>query len=149
MELNMDEEDFLTLELVEEIMGNFDWPAPYALQEEALGIMVSFPKCSYLLQQGFEGDVVLTFLQKDTQYIYPLKLGHALLAIVPEAERKDSPLTPGLINDQSIYPSEEKMRNYLKDTCTILLFHLQPCLLGDFSWVQKFKEQERNKLENK
>ncbi len=132
-------ERFMNIETLRDILSEFEWPAPYELEDDLPdGIVVAFPACNLYFSEGYLGDVELEFLPEDTGVDEILKLGHALLVIVPESERIQDPLTPGLINDQSIEGSLKKVQNGLRDLCKIVLTHLQPCVLGNFSWVETY-----------
>jgi len=59
----------------------------------------------------------------------------------PNEGRPPVPM-PDLIDDTSIEGSTEKVRNNLRDLCALVLAHLRPVLLGDFSWVENHLEHE-------
>ena len=132
---------YLTLELLAEIVSEYEWPAPYTLEDDLPdGIIMKFPNSNLVFSEGFESDMDLQFLPEDTGTDTNLGFTHALMAIVPEAERDPKkPLTPGLINDDPPAASPIKVKNGLRDLCTIALYHLKPCILGDFSWVAKYR----------
>ncbi len=134
------DQEFLSMEVLAPILKEYDWPAAYTFDDDSPGgIIMRFPKCSIMIVEGYLSNMQMYFLPEDTHYDYNLTLGHALLALIPERERGPGPLTPGLIEDLSIYGSLEKVQNGIRDLCTILLYHLKPCILGDFSWVVKYK----------
>jgi len=132
---------YLTMDLLREVLAEFEWPAPYELEDDLPdGIVVAFPHCHLYISDDYLGDVYLRFLTEDTGTEEMLELGHAMDAFVPQPRFGDPPSTPGLINDRSVYGSVEKVRNNLRDLCTVLLTHLRPVLLGDFSWAQSYRE---------
>ena len=139
-------ETYLTLDLVSTIVSKYEWPAPYTLEDDLPdGVIMRFPKCSLYFSEGFESDMDLNFLPQDTGTDIVLGFTHALLALVPEAERDpNKPLTPVLTGDDSPGASLDKVKNGLRDLCTIALYHLKPCLLGDFSWVATYQATMRN-----
>lgn len=131
---------FLTLDLLAGVVAAFTWPAPYQLEDELPdGIVMRFPHCSLLFVEGYEGDMEIQFLEEETHSQHVLKLGHALSVVVPASQRGEVPLTPGLIDDTSAHASLDKVKHGIHDLCTIVLTHLQPCILGDFSWVHLYE----------
>jgi len=139
-------QQYMTIEVLAEILQEFEWPAPYTLEDDLpSGIVMCFPKCNLYFVEGFESDMDLLFLTKDTHTNYNLELGHALSVIVPESERDGKPITPDLIDYWTPEASLEKVQNGIRNLCTIVLYHLKPCILGDFSWVEKYLESLQNK----
>ena len=136
----MNDIQYMTSDLMAEELAGFNWPAPYTIEDDGMGILVSFPACRLYFSEDWEGDVHVQFLSDDTGVDLHLALGHALLVLIPEAERGDEPLAPGLIGDASIDATEQKVRNGIKDNCTLLLTHCRHILLGDFSWVERYME---------
>ena len=131
---------FLTIDVLSDILKDFQWPTTYELEDDLPdGIVMQFPRCNLYFREGFAGDVEILFLTEDTDTDANISLGEALLVIAPRAERGPGPLTPGLIDDTSIYGSLEKVQNGIRDLCTIVMYHLKPCILGDFSWVAQYK----------
>jgi hypothetical protein len=136
----------MTMEVLADVLSEFDWPAPYVLEDELPdGIVMRFPRSSLFFVEGFEGDMALEFLPEDTGTDQKLTVGHALSVIVPESTRKGGPITLNLIDDESPYASLEKVKNGIRDLCTIALTHLQPCILGDFGWVAAYKASREGK----
>lgn len=136
-------EQYMTLELVDEIASQFDWPAPYTLEDELPdGVLMAFPKCHLLFVEGFEGEMLLKFIPQDTGLAQALTIQSVLLALRSEAEHRGEALPKqnlNLINDRSPPASLGKVRNGIHDQCTIVLAHFRQCLLGDFSWVETYK----------
>lgn len=137
---------YMTLEVLADILKEFEWPTPYTLEDDLPdGIVMCFPKSHFYFREGFESEMYLEFLTEDTHTDYNLKLGHALSVIMPESQRDGNPITPGLIDYWTPEASLEKVQNGIRDLCTIVLYHLKPCILGDFSWVEKYLESLRSK----
>lgn len=133
---------YLSLELVAEIVSEYQWPAPYELEDELPDcVAMCFPSSTLLFVEGFESVMDLQFTVEDTGTAYNLGFTHALMALYPLAERGGSPLTLGLIMDDPPGASLHKVANGIRDLCTIALTHLQPVILGDFSWVAKYQAQ--------
>lgn len=129
----------MTVELLTEVLAEFTWPAKYALEDDLPdGVIVSFPKSNFAFTEGFDGDVRVKFLSVDTGGRGGLDLAHALMVYVPLGQRTTAPMTPGLIEIKSPFPSEENTRNGIRNACTIMLTHLTPVIEGDFSWVAKY-----------
>ncbi len=133
---------FLTMEVFSEIVDQYGWPAPYKL--EALSpqaILMQFPKCNLVFKEGFESEMYLYFLVSDTHSPYTLELGDAISVISPQAERNGKPVVEGLFNDNYPWPNLEKVQHGIHDICKIVLAHLTPCILGDWSWLPKHFEK--------
>jgi hypothetical protein len=131
---------FLTMDLLAEVLAEFQWPAPYTLEDELPdGIIVVFPRCRLFFVEGFESEMSLKFLPEDTGLDETVTLKHALVALRSDPERSGALPEPRLINYFSPKASEEKVRNGIRDLCTLVLTYLRPCLLGDFSWVERYK----------
>lgn len=130
----------MTMEVLSEVLSELEWPAPYTLEDELPdGIVMSFPDCDLFFMEGFESEMVLEFPPSRTGMDRSLTLDHALLALSPDPAGSGGLPTPGLINDRSPAPSVDKVKNGIRDLCKMVLTHLQPCILGDFSWVDKYK----------
>jgi hypothetical protein len=134
---------YMTVDVLAEVLSEFDWPAPYTLEDDLPdGIVMRFPRSNLYFSEGFESDMGLQFLTSDTQTDTNLELGHALSVIAPQSQRdRNQPLAPNLINDDPPHASLEKVKNGIRDLSTIALTHLKPVILGDFSWVEKYKAQ--------
>lgn len=139
-------ERYMTVEVLAEVLAEFEWPASYTLEDWLPdGIVIAFPNSNLFFTEGFEGDVTLKFLPEDTGMDQTLTLEHALLAIGPDPERTGGPLTPNLINDHSPHASLDKVKNGIRDMCTIMLSHFKGCILGDFGWVAAYQAYLANK----
>ncbi len=132
----------LTIEVFTEIIEQYEWPAPYTIENLLpKGIIMRFPKCNLVFVEAFQSTIELDFLVSDTHSPYTLELGHALSVVSPQAERKGKPLVEGLFNDNFPLPSIEKVQHGIHDICKIVLAHLTPCILGDWSWLPKHFEK--------
>jgi hypothetical protein len=131
---------YMTMEVLSEVLAEFEWPAPYTLEDDLPdGIIMAFPNCRLYFDEGFESHMRLMFLPEDTGTDKTLTLGHALQTIRSDPDRAELPPTPPLINDIASSPSVEKVKNGVRDLAMMVLTYLQPCILGDFSWVEKYK----------
>ena len=129
---------FLTVELLAEVLGEFDWPAGYTLDEDEDGIAVRFPDATFYVGEGFES-------QMEAWLHHPasgLGLGVNLLRVLA-ALRLDGPLPPvRLIDDPEPYATEAKVRNGIRDLCTLVLAYLPLALIGDLGWVDAVRRYE-------
>ncbi len=128
------------MEVLSEVLSEFEWPAPYTLEDELPdGIVMSFPNCNLFFVEGFESEMTLELPPSETGMDRSMTIEHALLAISADPEGSGGVQTPGLINDRSPAASLDKVKNGIRDLCKMLLTHLEACILGDFSWVDKYK----------
>ena len=128
------------MDALAEVLSEFEWPAPYTLEDDLPdGIVMTFPKCHLYFSEGFESEMLLKFLSEDTGTEENLTLQHALLAIREDPTRSGAMLEPELIRDSSPFASLDKVKNGIRNLCTLVLSLLRPCLLGDFSWVALHK----------
>lgn len=132
---------FLTMGVLQGILAEFTWPAPYTLENELPdGIWMIFPGASIEFCEGFESEMYVRFSSEDTGVHRDLKLFHALHALASDPGRM-LPAEPRLIRHFSPGASLEKVQNGLRDLCTLVLTYLTPYLLGDRSWVEAYRRQ--------
>ena len=127
-------ERFMTVDVLSQVLSEFEWPAPYTLEDwlpDSIGVV--FPKCTLTFSEGFESDMQLKFLDRDTGLGNSVTLNEVLISM-------GGPDTPGLIDYFSPGASLEKVQNEVRDLCTMVLTHFKATLLGDFSWVESYKE---------
>jgi hypothetical protein len=135
---------YMTQEVLTQVLSEFEWPAPYVLEDWLPdGIAMVFPKCNLFFVEGFESNMLLEFLSDDTGLDSSVTLKEALLAF--GSVHTGAPDTPGLIDDFSPYPSVDVVKNRLRNLCKIVLTHFRTCLLGDYSWVERYKAYYANK----
>ena len=136
---------YMTLEVLSAILKEFEWPAPYILEDDLPdGIVMHFPNSNLYFREGFEGEMLLEFLTEDTHTSYNLEIGHALLVIVPESQRDGKPITPDLLDNWVPKTSLEKVECQIRNLCKIVLYHLKSCILGDFNWVKEYLKISQN-----
>ena len=124
----------MTMDVLTEVLVEFEWPAPYTLENWLPdGIAVVFPKCSLFFEEGFESDIELTISAENTDLDKAMKLREILIAMGGVGN------TPGLINQFAPTASLDKVKNGIRDICTILLTHFKSSILGDISWVAAHK----------
>ena len=123
------------MDVLAQVLSERDWPAPYKLEDGLPdNIAVVFPKCTLYFEEGFEGDMDVSFSADDTGLDSDVRLHDVLVSMGGVGDR-----TPGLINQFAPAASLDKVKNGIRDLCTILLTHFRPSLTGDFSWVEKYR----------
>lgn len=142
MENTLETISYLTLDAVTETVAEFTWPAAYELEDDLPdGIYMSFPNSGLYFSEDYLGNVYCSFLEEHTGIETDLQLLDALEALFPQAERTADPFTPGLILDTTVEATPEKVRNGIRDLCNIAVTHLGDVLLGDYGWVEKYRNQ--------
>lgn len=131
---------FLTIQVLEGILSEFAWPAPYTLEDSLPdGIWMIFPRCSIEFTEGFESEMNLRFSVEETQTSSNLSLFHAIQALRSDPNHVMPP-SPTLIKYFSPGASLEKVQAGIRDICTLVLTYLRPFLLGDRSWIESYKK---------
>lgn len=138
--------NFLTRMNLEEILNEFKWPEAYVIGDDSCtadGIEVSFPKCTIYFREGFESEMSLYFSHIETKTNYNLTLFDAIYYVFEKEAKRDLNFKePKLIEYFSPQASLEKVKNGVRDICTLLQAYLLPCIEGDFSWVEKYKQNK-------
>ena len=125
---------FLTVEVLSEVLAEFDWPAPYILEEHEDGVVVRFPRASLFVMEGFESHMRLSFLRHPGELDRNVDLADAMIAL-----RDEQDLPPvELIDDPEPFATLSKVRNGIRDLCTLVLAYFRPALTGDNSWTQAY-----------
>ncbi|MFT3764413.1 MAG: hypothetical protein QM820_02680 [Minicystis sp.] len=135
-------EEYLTIEVLSEVVSQLDWPAPYTLEDELPdGISMIFPKCTLFFGEGFESEMYLKFIPEDTGLDNAVTLKEVLVALGgrPTPQLK-------LVDDGSSGASVATVKNGIRKLCTILLAHFRETLLGDFWWVEPYKAHRTAEL---
>jgi hypothetical protein len=131
---------FLTMEVLAAIAAEFEWPAPYTLEDDLPdGILMRFPASNLYFTEGFESEMSLKFLTEDTGADETLTLGDAFRAIQSDPARFGSPPEPALDETHLPTASLAKVQLGLRNLCKLVLTYFRPCLLGDFSWVDAYR----------
>jgi hypothetical protein len=131
--------DYLTEKVAAEVLAEFQWPAPYQL-DDCLpdGIAVIFPKCTLLFSEGFESDMELYFSPEDTGFDESITLTGALISLREIDPARLGP-NPPLIDKHIPGASLEKVQIGIRNLSMLMLAHLPTCMLGDFSWLEAYK----------
>jgi hypothetical protein len=135
--------EFLTLQTMEAIVEEFEWPARYQLKELHRGaIDLCFERCTILFTEGYESEIEASFVPTDTGLERAVSVYGVLLA-------RGGVDTPELSDYFSPDATLEKVQHGIRDLCKTLLCHFRASLLGDFDWVPAYREYlERSKAEN-
>lgn len=137
-----DTEPFLNIRTLSDVLREYDWPEPFKLADEMPdGIVMAFDKSNFLFTENPDGEIIVKFLPADLGADENLHLGHALSVIVPECERASGVATPGLIQSDIPFASEEKTVIGIRNACRIILTHMKGVIAGDFSWVVKYLQR--------
>jgi hypothetical protein len=140
---------FLTRQILDEILSEFKWPAPYTIGDDSCtadGVDVRFPKCTLFFVEGFESEMSLYFSHVETKTEYALTLFTAIHYVLdPQAKQDPNFQEPKLTGYFEPAASLEKVKNGLRDICLLLQTYLLPCIEGDFSWVEKYKKLQEKK----
>ncbi len=135
--------EFLTLPVMDAILREFEWPAPYHLKEVHRGaIDVCFERCTVLITKGYESEMEESFLPKEKGLERTAGVYNILLA-------RGGTDAPELSDYFSPEATLEKVQHGIRDLCTTLLYHFRSSLLGDFNWVPAYREHlERSRARN-
>jgi hypothetical protein len=124
---------YLTVEVLAAILGEFEWPATYSLEDwDPDGVGVVFPRCTLAFEEGFESEMQVRFVEVHG-LDRPVTLTEVTVAL-------GGLNTPGLINYFSPAASLDKVKNGTRDLCRILLTHFRSTLLGDPGWLDKVRK---------
>ena len=135
--------NFLTKEVLLEILQEFHWNSPFDIREEDItidGIRVRFPKSILYFCEGFESDMSVYLLDtslESNNYISSFELINYIYA--PEVECSKFFVPPKLNNYFSPMASLEKVKFELRDICILLQCYLMPCIDGDFTLLNEYK----------
>lgn len=130
---------FLTPEVLAEVLAEFPWPAPYTLEEDLPdGIEIHLPRCHLYVTEGFESDMDLKFRRESTGLNRSVSIVDALHVLATNPDRVLPP-EPKLINQFAGHASLDKLKNGVRDLCTLLFTYFRPSLEGDFSWVAYYR----------
>lgn len=130
---------FLTPEVLAEVLAEFPWPAPYTLEDDRPdGIEVRLPRCHLYVTEGFESNMELKFLSESTGLDHSVSVADALAALREDPDRTLPP-RPKLIDFFSPHASLDKVKNEVRDLCTLLFTYFRSSLEGDFAWVATYQ----------
>ncbi len=125
-EKRFETEEFFKISLVEEVMKEFLWPAPYKVIDDGLDLFaeVIFPECKFLISDDGIGGTELEFTSYKGEDI---RFSLAVALWVRNLETTDLNLTKRL----SVCPNEEDTRRTIINTMIILQAYFLPFLTGN------------------
>ena len=130
---------FLTPGVLAEVLAEFPWPAPYTLEDDRPdGIEIRLPHCNLYVTEGFESNMDMKFLAESTGLDRSVSVADALAALHNDPGRVLPP-RPQLLDFFSPRASLDKVKNELRDLCTLLFTYFGPSLVGDFDWVTAYR----------
>lgn len=131
---------FLTVEMASEVLKEFEWPAPYVLEDwQPDGIAMVFPKCTLMFSEGFESDMDLTLSVPDARADEIVTLTDYLLMLRATTDRESLPPEPTLIRKHVPHASPEKVKIGLRNLAVLSLAFARHCMLGDFNWMENYR----------
>ena len=138
-------ESFFDIEILEEVLSNYDWSSNYTLEKVGAGsIKLRFPKCSIVFSEGFESNMNAYFLNSETNRDKDkasLKVVDAVQVLKPTKEKESGFIPPKNIKRfLEVEPSKQKVKDGLNNICILLQTYLLECIQGDFSWVDEIPE---------
>jgi hypothetical protein len=129
---------FLTPEVLARILEEYQWPAPYTLEDELPdGIAMVLPKCTLFFSEGFESEMNLSF-PTVTEFEDSIDLTEVIIALRSE-DASDDKLAPAPVGRHIPGASLEKVENGIRNRCNWVRTYLGPTLEGDFGWVETLK----------
>jgi hypothetical protein len=99
---------------------------------------VRLPRCHLYVTEGFESNMELKFLPATTGLSRSVSVAEALDALRKDPSRALPP-RPKLLDYFSPYASLDKVKNELRDLCTLLFTYFRPSLVGDFDWIEAYR----------
>jgi len=131
---------FLTVEMASEVLKEFEWPAPYVLEDWLPdGVAMVFPKCTLMFSEGFESDMDLTLSAPDAGADEVVTLTDYLLMLRATTDRESLPPEPTLIREHIPHASQEKVKIGLRNLAALSLTFARHCMLGEFSWMESYR----------
>lgn len=124
---------FLTPAVLAEVLAERAWPGPYHLDDLLPdGIAVVLPKCKLFFEEGFESDMSVWFDADQVGVDEPVSLRDIMIS-------RGGIETPGLVSKCSPQASLDKVKDGVRDLCTILFTHFRSSLDGNFTWVPEYR----------
>lgn len=124
---------FLTPAVLAEVLAERAWPGPYRLDDYLPdGIAVVLPSCTLFFEEGFESDMSVWCDADPVGLDAPVSLRDIMIS-------RGGIETPRLVSSFSPHASLDKVKDEVRDLCTILFTHFHSSLEGDFSWVPAYR----------
>ena len=137
---------YLTIDIFNEILKEFEWPCSYKTEELAVdGLKLHFPKCTLIVdEEPMEGEIYAIFpncYTGRTNMQGSLKLLDAV-GVIREKKLKDPNYKDPVLHDLDIYPSLNKVEDGCRNICILIQTFLLSCVVeGDFSWIDDYKKE--------
>ncbi|MBP9106491.1 MAG: hypothetical protein KBF56_07035 [Gemmatimonadaceae bacterium] len=123
----------LTRAVLTEVLAERAWPGPLRLDDYLPdGIAMVLPKCTLFFEEGFESDMSVWFDADQVGLDEPVSLRDIMIS-------RGGIETPGLVRRFSPRASLDKVKDEVRDLCTILFTHFRSSLDGDFVWVPAYR----------
>jgi hypothetical protein len=144
-------ETFFNMNILKNILEEYNWPLEYTLQETNGGdVIIIFPKCRIVISEGFESNMYAYFPNVEigrSNIQSNLKIFDAIEVLKPIRELTEGFVEPkGLVKNLEVEPSQEKVKQGLHNICILLQTYLLPCIEGDFSWVEDYYKKHPDML---
>jgi hypothetical protein len=131
---------FMTLEVVERIVGTFTWPVSYTLEDaDPDGVWMIFPSGTrFCFYESFESEMELMF-GIDTKTNGRLRLIDAVEALRHDPDY-EMPPSPSESLEGMVFggASLARVEAGLRDLCKLALAYLQPYMRGDRHWIEAY-----------
>ncbi len=137
-------ETYFKIDILNEILKEFDWPCPYETARSGADIVLYFPKCELLIIEGFDSHMYAVFPncytgRNDMQD--SLKLSRAV-GVIRDKKMKDPNYKDPLLHELDDDPSLDKVKDGIRNICILIQTFLLPCVVdGDFSWVDDYNKE--------
>jgi hypothetical protein len=132
--------EYLTLDLVKQVVQEFEWPVDYELETSPYGILMRLPGSSLLFEEESFGCVDVRFLV-ETQKGHSLRLAHALSVLIPDVMYKEHNWDyANLEVTAGMSPSKEKVERGIRNLCKKMHAWLLPFFKGDHSWIREYEQ---------
>jgi len=131
----------MTEYLLGEIIGSYQWPRPYLIEDIVDGILVTFPKSNFCFVENnyMFARITVEFLPEDTNETCGFDITDAIGVLVPDAKIP----TWEYFNIKG-EPSIESISDAIHKNCRLIQEYLIPVANGDFSWVAEAKRKRFN-----
>jgi hypothetical protein len=117
-------EEFFEASLVEEIMKEFAWPAPYQVIDDDFYAEIVFPECTLLMSDDGLGSTDLDFTSYKREEIR-INIAVALWVRNLRASHLN------LVKRLSVWPNEEDMKTAIRNTMIVLQAYFLPFITGN------------------
>ncbi|MBF7089960.1 hypothetical protein IUY40_00150 [Flavobacterium sp. ALJ2] len=134
---------FFSIDILKQVLNQYDWPAEYELQEVISGnIRVQFPNCTLIISESYESSILAYFLnseigRSDKQHTLTIFDAVRTISITKEV---NSDFQKNIKFNEYIEPEASlgKVMKGLQNICILLQTYLLPCIGGDFSWLEEY-----------